>query len=976
MNMVWFQHLWLRLFLQMFVWCIEPDAYSSFFLQYLTLVMRRPDLCTIAKFRPPPSAGAHTIIIIAILMSAEAHLTPTKAADTSLVSSPDSLWPLRSLCAHCKKNPGQDTCSMCHTELYCSPECKDKAWPAHSLQLCSPNTENKSLSQRAPGDKSPRQRTPAPPQPRFARPSPSRKDKDSPSSPSQNNLSLFPSTPFPTSSTSPASNALAVQKASSTSQRMDSTSPLPSLPTTSQGDGKRSSNSSFVLALSSPIPFTLSIDAVDDENSRNDKSKLTEVTSPADEDEKWFERQKSQSPQQGRLASRAEVSQISHVLDTHSSDQLKFLRQQSCVGLDLQDGKTDYETLETLNALDDVLSWLPGLEEALSLPETVSKEQRIAALQKALDSAMEMGATKASHRSFGEAQSLLRQLAPNQSLRPAPPSYPRGSPAKVRQLEKVKLEWSQLPPQKLEERANTAAKVQMEILQTEASYVRALNLLKDKYVVPLQQSAAALGIKPEQEKILCSNLISLQSVHEALMKDFTEPSKAATVLSKYSNFFKMYTEYLNGYEPLLDLLAKLTTKSDRAAKFLAGVRETLSQEPGGLNLMSYLIMPVQRVPRYVLLLKELARVTDPRREAEFSPIEEALESISKVASSINEGKRKFEITSRVLDVQQRVQGANLHLLAPHRRIIREGALRVEVQKEATSSANPARNVSFNKTRASMSSRPSGLMMSSSSRVFGGGGKPHVVFLFNDMVVWCTPKLKLVDRWNELWNVKMTEAEDLMYDDLPFAFGLTYRDSKLIFQAQDELDYKQWVSDLHTVLKTQENLHSRKRERETEKRVKVTLIICGARNLPIGDTLTRSSDPYVSFEMSTGHDDNINDHLTCKTAVVKQCLNPTWREKFELPFDHFPSQLELNVYDEDFLKADDFLGKCTLDLSTFPMGGELQEVSLELSEGLSGNTASKKKLNGAVPTLEVSVKVEPAKGWTPSIAEWALSEKLQ
>ena len=62
--------------------------------------------------------------------------------------------------------------------------------------------------------------------------------------------------------------------------------------------------------------------------------------------------------------------------------------------------------------------------------------------------------------------------------------------------------------------------------------------------------------------------------------------------------------FTNGFEELLTAIQDLRGKK-LTRTFLEGVEAEL---PGG-NISSYLIMPVQRPPRYVLLLTELLKLT-------------------------------------------------------------------------------------------------------------------------------------------------------------------------------------------------------------------------------------------------------------------------------------------------------------------------------------------------------------------------------
>jgi hypothetical protein len=61
------------------------------------------------------------------------------------------------------------------------------------------------------------------------------------------------------------------------------------------------------------------------------------------------------------------------------------------------------------------------------------------------------------------------------------------------------------------------------------------------------------------------------------------------------------------------------------------------------SLDSFLIMPVQRIPRYILLLSELKKHT-PSDHPDYPKITEAWTSMQEVANYVNEKKRESEST--------------------------------------------------------------------------------------------------------------------------------------------------------------------------------------------------------------------------------------------------------------------------------------------------------------------------------------------
>jgi len=192
---------------------------------------------------------------------------------------------------------------------------------------------------------------------------------------------------------------------------------------------------------------------------------------------------------------------------------------------------------------------------------------------------------------------------------------------------------------------------------------------------------------------MCSNLETLTNFHHMFIQSLAQVQPAApasplapassipagspplpvppsipSVFLKFSEFFRLYIPYLNGYEKSLNTFNELR-KHKKFAEWLAGeVRvafkaHALATNSSQLDLLSYMIQPVQRVPRYVLLLKELKRQTSPYHP-EFGALNDALQAVQRVASVINEGQRAVENMSKLMAVQQRIIGEFETLILP------------------------------------------------------------------------------------------------------------------------------------------------------------------------------------------------------------------------------------------------------------------------------------------------------------------------
>ncbi|KAJ7130078.1 hypothetical protein C8R43DRAFT_670583 [Mycena crocata] len=116
-----------------------------------------------------------------------------------------------------------------------------------------------------------------------------------------------------------------------------------------------------------------------------------------------------------------------------------------------------------------------------------------------------------------------------------------------------------------------------------------------------------------------------------------------------------------------------TSQRKRLRTYLKRCR--ISPRHSQLNLEGYLLLPVQRIPRYRLLLEELLRSTPPTYEYMDDPLDRSLAEISLLANNMNEGKRESESRRKLVQWQSRIRGKfPSPLVQPHRRLIMDGQL--------------------------------------------------------------------------------------------------------------------------------------------------------------------------------------------------------------------------------------------------------------------------------------------------------------
>lgn len=116
------------------------------------------------------------------------------------------------------------------------------------------------------------------------------------------------------------------------------------------------------------------------------------------------------------------------------------------------------------------------------------------------------------------------------------------------------------------------------------------------------------------------------------------------------------------------------SQNNRVLSFI--MRAKTHPQHSQMDLESYLILPVQRVPRYKLLLENLAICTPQSQlPGPVDALDEAINSVGNLASLINEAKRAAESRLRLLHWQQRIAcRGSYSLVQPYRTLVLEGAL--------------------------------------------------------------------------------------------------------------------------------------------------------------------------------------------------------------------------------------------------------------------------------------------------------------
>ena len=225
-----------------------------------------------------------------------------------------------------------------------------------------------------------------------------------------------------------------------------------------------------------------------------------------------------------------------------------------------------------------------------------------------------------------------------------------------------------------------------EIVSTETFYVTCLDTLVTAYRDPLADSGYGEGgaiVPMEKVYRIFGNLEDIVLVNRELLaqlKTRIEDDKSDRVGDIFLNMsfaLKIYSRYIGDYDAARQTVAEVEA-SPRFAAFVEAADARVAEKTNNNKMGSLMMMPVQRVPRYELLLRELVKVKRKLGEEEWmDELEACMDAVKEVAEQNNERIRVTESKALLYDVQKRFS-PKLCLVGPNeptRLLLKEGGVR-------------------------------------------------------------------------------------------------------------------------------------------------------------------------------------------------------------------------------------------------------------------------------------------------------------
>ncbi|XP_062396786.1 rho guanine nucleotide exchange factor 16 [Sardina pilchardus] len=250
------------------------------------------------------------------------------------------------------------------------------------------------------------------------------------------------------------------------------------------------------------------------------------------------------------------------------------------------------------------------------------------------------------------------------------------------------MTWSQLPQVKdtgilqlisPEERKRQEAI--FEILTSEHSYQHSLSILVRHFK---ESEELRSTMTTTEHHHLFSNISVIHAVSKRFFEDLEKRHLLHPVIQDISDIVQNHASH--HFEPYIVYCSNETFQQRTLQKLLSSnvaFKEALkriecSPECGSLPMISFLILPMQRVTRLPLLLDTICQKT-PDQTAEYFAACWALKAISKVVKSCNDGARKMERTEQMYSIQKQMDFGKIKpfpLVSSSRWVVKSGELAV------------------------------------------------------------------------------------------------------------------------------------------------------------------------------------------------------------------------------------------------------------------------------------------------------------
>ncbi|TRY76816.1 hypothetical protein TCAL_03502, partial [Tigriopus californicus] len=306
------------------------------------------------------------------------------------------------------------------------------------------------------------------------------------------------------------------------------------------------------------------------------------------------------------------------------------------------------------------------------------------------------------------------------------------------------------------------ARAVAEVVQSEKSYLRHLEIVQEYFMDPLREKS---WLTQADFVTIFGDFPAILQVNRELLKSLEcSTDKIGQVFLELAPYLKFYSTYAQEFQASAKLVERYCDKSKSFRQFIA---DQESRPEVQLKLNALLITPVQRIPRYKMLLEDVIKNT-PDCHPDKANLQNALTQIDAVAWHINDQLREHEDSLKMVDIQKSLQGGFPKIIIPGRKLLRQGNL-MKVPRA------------------------------------GGQAQPRYFVLFSDMMIYCkiktnSPTQLILPKANALecgctLPLKSTQVEPLVGKGV---FKITCQKEELILYSA-EGESEDWIHQINLAI---------------------------------------------------------------------------------------------------------------------------------------------------------------------------------
>ncbi|KAL7714538.1 Rho/RAC guanine nucleotide exchange factor [Entamoeba marina] len=312
-----------------------------------------------------------------------------------------------------------------------------------------------------------------------------------------------------------------------------------------------------------------------------------------------------------------------------------------------------------------------------------------------------------------------------------------------------------------------------EFINTELSYVSGLKTCIKFYKEPLYKKAKQSVI--DLLNIVFKGFEDVNRMNQKLLEDLNslrnnEGGKSldthlGEALCNFVPFLSVYKLYVGNTELQQEVLVKLETNKG----FVKTCEEMQSKINIGhaLNLRAYLITPVQRLPRYKLLLEDLIRNTE-EDHCDYERLKTALEKVKSINIIVNKSVDEQSRQTKLVEISRKIKGYD-QLIQPTRYYIYDGEL---------------------------------------TKITKKGKSTRHLFLFNDLIIYTKKAPEMTVKF-------VTQIENVMAtDDTDISFNILSPSKSFTMLCKNEEDKREWISQIVDAIIAQQQLLPLSKQKKT------------------------------------------------------------------------------------------------------------------------------------------------------------------